>query len=54
MVYIHGGGFYAGSSTFNGPEYFMDYPVVVVTIQYRLAIFGKTRSDDAYPVAPRS
>lgn len=43
MVYIHGGGFFSGtgSSSFNGPEYLLDEDIVLVTINYRLGIFGK-------------
>lgn len=38
LVYIHGGAYSSGGSSLYGPEYFMDHPVVVVTIHYRLAI----------------
>ncbi|XP_055621102.1 juvenile hormone esterase-like [Toxorhynchites rutilus septentrionalis] len=43
MVYIHGGGFFAGSasSAVHGPEYFMETGrVILVTLQYRLGVFG--------------
>ena len=42
MVYLHGGGFVAGegSSTMFGPHFFMDEGVLLVTVQYRLGIFG--------------
>ena len=42
MVYLHGGGFVAGegSSTMYGPHFFMDEGVLLVTVQYRLGIFG--------------
>lgn len=42
MVYIHGGGWFAGSgsSIVNGPEFFMDHDVVVVVPNYRLGVFG--------------
>lgn len=43
MVYIHGGGFFAGgaSPSILGPEYFMDTRrVILVTFQYRLGVFG--------------
>jgi carboxylesterase type B len=37
MVWLHGGGFFMGSGTPNvyGPEYLMDYDVVLVTVNYR-------------------
>nr|AHJ81351.1 carboxylesterase [Locusta migratoria] len=42
IVYIHGGGFFSGSGTFNdvGPHYFMDQDIVLVTINYRLGPLG--------------
>lgn len=42
MVGIHWGGFFAGGSDagYLGPEYFMDYNVILVTFNYRLGIFG--------------
>ena len=42
MVYLHGGGFVAGegSSTMFGPHFFMDEGVLLVTVQYRIGIFG--------------
>jgi len=41
MFWIHGGGFLAGHSGLFGPEYFMDNDVVLVSINYRLGLFGK-------------
>ncbi|XP_058461354.1 juvenile hormone esterase-like [Malaya genurostris] len=43
MVYIHGGGFFAGSASPSvvGPEYIMDAKrTILVTLQYRLGVFG--------------
>ena len=40
IVFVHGGAYFCGNSGSFGPQYFMDHPVVVVTIQYRLNIFG--------------
>ncbi|ODM99620.1 Esterase E4 [Orchesella cincta] len=42
LVFIHGGGFITGtaSSLLYGPDYLMDENVVVVSIQYRLGVFG--------------
>jgi carboxylesterase type B len=43
MVWIHGGGFYAGSgnSNFYGPDHLMSEDVVLVTINYRLGALGQ-------------
>lgn len=43
MVYIHGGAFEIGSSDSRiyGPDFFMREEVVLVTINYRLGVFGK-------------
>ena len=43
MVYIHGGGFMFGSGNdlYYGPDYLMKQDVVIVTINYRLGVFGK-------------
>ncbi|KNC21239.1 hypothetical protein FF38_14079 [Lucilia cuprina] len=49
MVYIFGGGFFAGSAApiFTGPEYLMDRgDVIVVTINYRLGAFGFLSTND--------
>ncbi|KAK9719044.1 Carboxylesterase family [Popillia japonica] len=48
MVYIHGGGFFAGSasSMLAGPEFIMTQDVVLVSIHYRLGVFGFTNFDD--------
>ena len=42
MVWIHGGGFFAGSGNpdIYGPEYFMDYDVIVVSVNYRVGPLG--------------
>ena len=42
MVFIHGGGYLCGDggAAFYGAELFMDYDVVLVTINYRLGPFG--------------
>ena len=42
IFYIHGGKFLCGSGQDYAPHYFMDEDVVVVTINYRLASFGKS------------
>ncbi|XP_055685328.1 juvenile hormone esterase-like [Lutzomyia longipalpis] len=49
MVWIHGGSFisFSGSPDFFGPEYLMDNgEVIVVTLNYRLGIFGFLCSGD--------
>ena len=42
MVFLHGGGFVSGTgdSSFAGPSFFMDQEVVLVSVNYRLGIFG--------------
>ncbi|CAH1182810.1 unnamed protein product [Phyllotreta striolata] len=42
MVYVHGGAFLyeAGAIQYYDPKYLMDYDIVVVTINYRLGVFG--------------
>lgn len=49
MIYIHGGGFFAGAGgpSFSGGDYFMDSgDVVMVSIQYRLGPLGFLSSGD--------
>lgn len=48
MVYIHEGGFFAGtiSPQMRGPQYFMDTSaVILVLMSYRLGVFGKLRQE---------
>lgn len=42
LVWVHGGGFTSGDSTdtLYGPDFLLSQDNVVVTIQYRLGIFG--------------
>ncbi|XP_049821146.1 juvenile hormone esterase-like isoform X2 [Aethina tumida] len=42
MYHIFGGGFVQGNALFesNGPHYFMEYGVIVVTVNYRVGSFG--------------
>ncbi|KAM3966297.1 juvenile hormone esterase-like [Aphomia sociella] len=43
IVHIHGGGFISGNGIIkaeNGPDFMLDQDVVVVTINYRLGVFG--------------
>lgn len=42
LVWIHGGGFIfgSGSTLLYGPDYLVEKDVIVVTINYRLNIFG--------------
>ncbi|KAJ8687539.1 hypothetical protein QAD02_023333 [Eretmocerus hayati] len=48
MFYIHGGGFYFGSGddTYYGADYLMRKDIVLVTINYRLGIFGFLNLED--------
>lgn len=50
LIYIHGGGFFAGtmSTTIRGPEFFMDQEeVILVLMQYRLGVLGFLSTNDA-------
>ena len=52
LVFVHGGGYFAGSASpgVYGPEYIMDYGVILVTLNYRLGPFGfLSLGDDAVP-----
>ena len=42
MVFIHGGNFMTGSAEDYGAKYFMEENVILVTVNYRLGVFGKT------------
>lgn len=44
MVFIHGGAFIIGTGCFgvHGPQKLMDYDVVLVTINYRIGVLGKS------------
>nr|QCC89027.1 carboxylesterase 12 [Meteorus pulchricornis] len=48
MVYIHGGGFVFGSGDDDmyGPDYLIEKDIVLVTLNYRLGIFGFLNADD--------
>lgn len=50
MVWIHGGGFVAGSSheILYGPDLLLQKNVVVVTLNYRLGVFGKLSGSNIY------
>lgn len=47
LVWIHGGAFIFGGVNIYNPEYLMEEDIVVVTIQYRLNIFGYLSTEDA-------
>lgn len=42
LFWIHGGGFASGSGNleYHGPDYFLDYDVILVTFNYRLGPLG--------------
>lgn len=40
IVFVHGGGFLSGSAMEHDPIYMMERDVVLVTINYRLGVFG--------------
>lgn len=41
MIWIHGGGFFSGSSLQYGPAHLVKNNIIVVTIQYRLGSLGR-------------
>lgn len=41
MVFIHGGAYMSGDSFLYVPTKLMDRNVLVVTVQYRLGLFGE-------------
>lgn len=45
MVWLYGGAFLIGEANRDiySPEYFMQQDVIVVTFNYRLGVFGKTK-----------
>ncbi|KAF7264194.1 hypothetical protein GWI33_000484 [Rhynchophorus ferrugineus] len=47
-IFIHGGGYFAGCSSrlLYGPENFMEHDVILVTINYRLGVFGFLSTED--------
>ena len=47
IVWIHGGAFIFGGIGVYNPEYIMEENVVLVTIQYRLNIFGFLSTEDS-------
>ncbi|KAF2902749.1 hypothetical protein ILUMI_03439 [Ignelater luminosus] len=48
MVWFHGGTFIFGSSNMTSPDYFMEKPVVIILVQYRLNVFGFLSIQDKY------
>lgn len=40
MVWIHGGTFIFGSANNTQADYLMEKPVIIVSVQYRLNVFG--------------
>ncbi len=47
MVFIHGGGFFAGSGSPDsyGPDYLIEHDIVLVTTNYRLHALGKWQTN---------
>jgi carboxylesterase type B len=41
MVYLHGGGWLAGTGSYVGPQLLLDRDLVLVTLNYRLGPLGK-------------
>jgi len=48
MVFIHGGGFETGCGAEHGPEYLMEFDVILVTVNYRLHVLGKSNRVGKY------
>ena len=48
IVWIHGGNFVRGSAADYEPDYMLDEDIVLVTIQYRLGMFGFLSTEDEY------
>lgn len=48
MVWLHGGGWQSGSSTTDiyGPDYLIEYNVTLVTLNYRLGVYGFLSLDE--------
>ncbi|XP_017781967.1 PREDICTED: esterase E4-like, partial [Nicrophorus vespilloides] len=46
VVFFHGGAFLEGSSSLYGPRFLMTEDIVLVTVNYRLGIFGFASSKD--------
>ncbi|ODN01308.1 Esterase FE4 [Orchesella cincta] len=47
IVFIHGGGYFFGSTATYGPTYLLQKNVVLVTIQYRLGVMGFLSTGDS-------
>jgi len=47
LVWIHGGNFARGSAAEYAPDYLLDEEIVLVTIQYRLGMFGFLSTEDS-------
>ena len=47
IIFCHGGDFIFGGIDIYSPEYIMEEDIVLVTIQYRLNIFGYMSTEDA-------
>jgi carboxylesterase type B len=48
LVFIHGGNFVRGSAADYDPDYILDEDVVLVTINYRLGMFGFLSTEDEH------
>jgi acetylcholinesterase len=46
IVWIHGGNFVRGSAAEYEPDYLLDEDIILVTIQYRLGMFGFLSTED--------
>ena len=48
MIFIHGGGFFAGDAQLYEPDYLLDEDIVLVTINYRLGPLGFLSTGDEF------
>lgn len=46
MVWIHGGAFQTGSGGDYNPELFLNKDVIIITVNYRLGVFGFITTED--------
>jgi carboxylesterase type B len=48
MAFIHGGGFVDGASESFQPDLFINNEVILVTINYRIGVFGSSSNQYHY------
>ena len=48
LVWFHGGNFVRGSAADFEPDYLLDEEIVLVTVNYRLGLFGFMSTEDEH------